>query len=115
MVKQTQTLGGEKISGFVCNLTLPFQVTVAAPEVTFIFNFFPAGADHGKWSYAYSLPKAGESHDANGNYTIRSTKEIGVLVLAMTGSDHVVFHGFDGKIPSRYQFNLVPAANVPCP
>lgn len=115
VVKQTQTLGGEKISGFVCNLTQPFQVTVAAPEVTFLFNYFPVAADHGRWNYAYSLPRAGESHDAKGNYTIRQGSENGVLVLAMTGSDHVVFHGFDGNIPTRYQFNLVPAANLPCP
>jgi hypothetical protein len=115
LVKQTETLGGEKISGFVCNLTQPFSVTVAAPAVTFVFSFLPAAADHGRWNYAYSLPKAGESHDAKGAYTIRQASEKGVLVLAMTGSDHVVFHGFDGNIPSRYQFNLVPTADVPCP
>lgn len=115
VLRQTETLGGEKISGFVCNLTQPFRVTVAAPKVTFAFNFLPAAADHGRWSYAYSLTQAGESHDAQGDYTIRPASDNGVLVLAMTGSDHVVFRGFDGNIPARYQFNLVPEANVPCP
>ncbi|MGB8646773.1 MAG: hypothetical protein WCF84_16150 [Anaerolineae bacterium] len=115
VVKQTETLGGEKISGFVCSVTQPFQVTVAAPEVTFAFYFLPAAADHGQWTYAYSLPRAGESHDAKGNYTIRPASENGVLTLVMTGSDHVVFHGFDGNIPTHYQFNLAPASNVPCP
>ncbi len=117
VVTQTQTQGGEKISGQVCSVTNPFQVTVAAPKITFVFMFSPAAPDRGQFSYAYSIPGAGETHAAQGRYTLQTLQPAGAgtLVLKMTGSDHVVFHGFDGNIPFRYQFSLVPAANLPCP
>lgn len=114
VVRQSKSLGGEKISGLVCSLTQVFVVTSAAPEITFIFNFVPIAADHGRWTYAYSIPRAGESHDANGNYTVRPTSSDGTLGLSMTGSDHVVFKGFDGTFPVNYGFDLVPSSDIPC-
>jgi hypothetical protein len=32
-----------------------------------------------------------------------------------TDSDHVVFNGFDGRIPRSYAFDLGPAAVPGCP
>jgi hypothetical protein len=115
VVKQTTVLGHETLSGAVCKLTDPFIVTASAPEVTFTFNFAPQAADHGRLTYAYSIPRAGETHDATGTYTIQPAGTDGTLVLSMNVSDHVTFKGFDGNIPVKYQFDLVLVGNVPCP
>jgi hypothetical protein len=114
-VKQTQNLGGEALSGFVCNITTPFAVRVDTPKVNFVFNFSPSSAAGRTWTYAYSIPSAGESHDAHGQYTIGLPPPDGTLVLSMTGSDHVTFTGFDGNFPVNYQFSLVPSNDSPCP
>ncbi len=115
LVKQTETLGGETLSGAVCSLTEPFIVTSTTPKVTFTFVFTPQAADHGTLTYAYSIPSAGETHDAHGTYTIQPAGADGTLTLSLSVSDHVTFKGFDGNIPLKYQFNLVPTAGVPCP
>jgi hypothetical protein len=114
-VKQIQTLGGEVISGFVCNVTRPFNVTAATPKVTFAFNFAPLDGQHGIVSYLYSISSAGESHNAAGTYTLAPLGKDGTLQLSLSVSDHVVFKGFDGNIPNRYKFNLVPVDTAPCP
>jgi hypothetical protein len=115
MVKPIESLGGETISGNVCNLTAPFSVNSATPKVAFVFVFAPQDATHGTVTYAYSIPSAGEAHDAAGTYTLSSAGADGTLLLSMSVSDHVTFKGFDGKIPNRYQFDLVPAPGVNCP
>jgi hypothetical protein len=115
VVKQTETLGGEVISGFVCSLTQPFGVLSNTPNVTFTFYFVPQNAQLGKVSYAYSIPKAGESHDAAGTYSLNQVDKDGTLQLSLSVSDHVVFKGFDGNIPNRYKFNLVPSGSTSCP
>lgn len=115
VVKQIETLGGEVISGIVCNLTQPFNVTAVTPHVTFVFGFVPQDAGHGKVAYAYSIKSAGELHDAGGTYSLSPVGTDGTLQLALSVSDHVVFKGFDGKIPNHYKFNLVPSGSTPCP
>lgn len=115
VVEQTESLGGEKISGQVCNLTRPFEVTSTTPKITFVIGFLPAAADHGKVAYAYSIPSAGESHGATGTYTISPITGTSKLLLSMKVSDHVMFRGFDGNIPVSYRFNLVPNSNTLCP
>ena len=110
VVQQIETLGKESIAGIVCSTSLPFSVSATSPHVAWVFNFFP----NMTWNYAYSIPSAGESHDASGNYAISPPDSSGVLLLTMKGSDHVVFKGFDGKIPVQYKFNLVPASAT-CP
>ena len=115
VVKQIETLGGEAISGFVCSVTQPFSVLSATPHVTFTFAFVPKDAQHGNVSYAYSVPRAGESHDASGTYTLSPVDKAGTLQLSLAVSDHVVFKGFDGNIPNRYKFNLVPSGDTSCP
>ena len=114
-VKQIQTLGGESISGFVCSLTQPFTVLSITPKVTFTFVFVPQDAKHGKVTYTYSIPTAGESHNAAGTYTLALIDKAVTQQLSLAVSDHVVFKGFNGNIPLRYKFNLVPATNAPCP
>jgi hypothetical protein len=111
-VKQTESLGGETIAGIVCDVTKPFIVNVSSPKVPFTFYFVPESSNKGGVTYAYNIPSAGESHDATGSYTISLPGVDGTLVLNMTVSDHVVFKGFDGKIPVSYIFNLVPE-NIP--
>ena len=115
VVKQIETLGGETISGVVCSVSLPFNVNSVTPRISFVFVFAPLDAQHGQVSYKYSIPSAGESHDATGNYTIGPADKDGTLHLSLTVSDHVVFKGFDGNIPLRYKFDLVPSTTVTCP
>ncbi len=114
VVKQIETLGGEAISGTVCSLTQPFSVLSVTPKVTFTFGFVPKDAQHGAVSYAYSIPAAGETHDAKGTYTLAPVGSSGTLELSLVVSDHVVFKGFDGNIPNRYKFDLVPDSNASC-
>ena len=112
-VRQTETLGGETISGSVCDLAQPFTVLAVAPNVTWNFVFVPLDATHGQVTYSYSIPSAGETHDASGTYRVGAPAQDGTLVLSMAVSDHVTFHGFDGNIPLSYQFSLVPAVKCP--
>ena len=115
LVKQIETLGGESISGFVCSLTQPFSVLSTTPKVAFTFVFVPQDAQRGKVTYTYSIPKAGESHNAAGTYTLALIDKVGTQQLSLGVADHVVFKGFDGNIPLRYKFNLVPYADASCP
>lgn len=115
VVKQIETLGGEVISGFVCDLRKPFTVNFTTPKVSFTVIFSPKEANTGGVVYKYSIPSAGESHDAAGNYTINTISTDGTLQLSFSVSDHVVFKGFDGNIPNRYKFNLVPDLTQTCP
>jgi hypothetical protein len=115
VVKQIRSAGGETISGEVCSITDAFDVTFKAPAVTFITKFVPQNASSGNLSYAYSIPKAGETHDATGTYTLSLANADGTLLLSMIVSDHVVFKGFDGIKTVNYEFNLVPSTNTSCP
>jgi len=115
VVKQIMSLGHESISGEVCSLTAAFTVFAVAPEVSWNFTFVPGGPNQGKWTYAYSITSAGETHNANGSYTISQVNADGTLLLTMTGSDSVAFKGFSGKFPVNYSFNLVPSGNTSCP
>jgi hypothetical protein len=115
VVKQIVSLGHETISGQVCNLTQKFTVNAVAPEVSWNFIYNPSDAGQGSWVYAYSIPKAGETHDAAGSYKISQVSSDGTLRLTMTGSDKVAFKGFAGTIPVNYYYNLVPSQNTACP
>ncbi len=113
-VKQVITLGGEAISGMVCSTIAPFSVLSVTPKVTFTFNFVPSSNVKGSFAYAYNLSKAGETHDANGTYSLSKPDPNGTLHLSMTGKDHVVFKGFDGNLPVRYNFDLAPSQKAKC-
>ena len=114
VVKQIETLGGETISGSVCTTARPFSVA-ARQKVAWTFGFAPRTPTAGSVSYAYSIPSAGETHSAAGTYTISAPDHDGTLHLSLSVSDHVVFKGFDGRIPLRYKFDLVPSATTSCP
>ncbi|HET7377227.1 MAG TPA: hypothetical protein VFK30_10995, partial [Anaerolineae bacterium] len=113
-VKQIESLGGEVISGGVCSLTQPFNVTSTTPHVTFMFYFVPQDTQKGKVTYAYSISSAGESHNAAGTYSLSPLGTDGTLQLSLSVSDHVAFKGFDGNMPLHYKFNLVPSATLSC-
>ena len=115
VVRQVETLGGEAISGIVCSPSRPFTVAAHTSKVAWTFVFTPDGATAGSVSYAYSIPSAGESHRATGSYRISAPEHDGTLHLSLTVSDHVVFKGFDGNIPVRYKFDLVPTGTAGCP
>ena len=115
VVKQIESLGGEVISGQVCSLSVPFFVNSATSKVAWVFNFIPKDANHGILTYAYSIPSAGESHNATGSYTISPPDKDGTLHLSLSVSDHVTFKGFDGNIPVSYKFDLVPSGSTSCP
>jgi hypothetical protein len=114
-VEQIESLGGESISGLICDVRKPFIVNASSPKVSFTFSFLPTSAEKGTLTYAYNIPSAGESHDAKGTYSISPPGLDGKLLLSMRVNDHVVFKGFDGIIPLRYKFNLVPAQILSCP
>ena len=115
IVKQTHSLGGEKISGQVCSLTMPFTVLSATPKVSWAFNFIPQSASAGGWTYAYNIASAGETHSASGKYSVSAPAKDGSLTLTMTGRDNVAFKGFSGPFPVNYSFDLVPSGQAPCP
>ncbi len=115
VVKQVESLGGEVISGQVCSLSAPFSVNSATSKVAWVFNFIPKDAHHGILTYVYSIPSAGESHNATGSYTISPPDKDGTLHLSLQVSDHVTFKGFDGNIPVSYKFDLVPSGSTSCP
>jgi len=116
VVHQTQTLHRESISGSACDEATPFDVHFVTPPATFDTHFVPDATtgQPGQWSYAYTIPRAGESHAAQGTYTLQADVAAHALHLAMTGSDHVVFNGFDGNMPIDYQFDLVATPGAPC-
>jgi hypothetical protein len=116
VVRQIETLGGERISGGLCRMGDPFVVNFVTPRVAFSAVFTPhAGGLTGSVSYAYSISSAGESHSAQGTYTGHADYATGIVRIAFSVSDHVVFKGFDGNIPNQYKFDLVPETGVPCP
>lgn len=114
-VKQIETLGGETISGAVCDMTRPFVVQSVTPKVAFTFVFTPRDGAGGAVAYKYSIPSAGESHAATGTYTATVPGGDGVVHIQLAIRDHVVFKGFDGTIPLRYKFDLVPTPGITCP
>jgi hypothetical protein len=116
VVTQTMSLGRESISGSACDEAQPFDVHFVTRPATFDTRFEPAATpgQPGKWSYAYGIPRAGESHAAQGTFTLQADMAARALHVTMTGSDHVAFKGFDGNMPIDYQFDLVATPGAPC-
>jgi hypothetical protein len=114
-VHQTQTLGGESISGYTCAKTQAFVVNFATPKVAFATAFIPTGkGDSGTWTYAYSIQSAGETHSASGSYAVLTDARAHALHLTMTGKDNVAFKGFAGPFPVTYKFDLLSMPGSPC-
>ncbi|MBS0374786.1 MAG: hypothetical protein JSR73_09375 [Proteobacteria bacterium] len=121
-MRQTEHAGSEVLSGNVCDLAAPFRVHFTARTVAFDVTFTPGAAPRGQplglrgdWAYAYVIPRAGETHNAKGDYELASDAATGVVHLKMIhGGDFVTFHGFAGTMHTDYGFDLVPSPGAGC-
>jgi hypothetical protein len=123
-VKQLETLGREKIKGGVCSLADEFDVTFETPPATFKMHLKPdlvatrrltSVPLHGTLAYQYSIPRAGETHDATGVYDLTPDPGAHRIHVAIEARDHVRFKGFDGVPVTRYKFDLQPDPAAACP
>jgi len=99
---------GEKVDGVVCAIDKPFVVRMETRPATFDIMFEPADKAHGAWTYAYDIPRAGETHKANGEHTVTPAAADGTRSLTIDGKDFVAFKGFAGPMPMHYVMGLTP-------
>jgi len=107
-IVKVMNLGGETVDGVVCGIDRPFVVNMQTRPATFDIKFEPADRARGMWTYAYDIPRAGESHKASGDYTIGAPAADGSRSLTIDGKDFVTFKGFAGPMPMHYVFGLSP-------
>jgi hypothetical protein len=100
--------GGEMVDGVVCAIDRPFVVHMQTRPATFDIKFEPADKARGMWTYAYDIPRAGESHKASGEFTMSAPAADGSRSLTIDGKDFVTFKGFAGPMPMQYVFGLAP-------
>lgn len=119
LVKQTMTRGDETLvspAGGICTNSI-WRVPVNTSTIQFLMVFDPHGVYPGingnTFGYYYTFPSLGESHHAEGSYTLTS-KPGGSVTVSISAQDHVVFNGFDGNVPLSYQFDLVPMGSGNC-
>ena len=105
-------LGGEMVDGVVCGIDRPFVVHMQTRPATFDIKFEPADEARGMWTYAYDIPRAGESHKASGEYTMSPPAADGSRSLSIDGKDFVTFKGFAGPMPMQYVFGLSPISGA---
>lgn len=101
---------GEKVDGVVCAIDKPFVVHMETRPATFDIVFEPADKAHGGWTYAYDIPRAGETHKASGEHTVSPAAADGARSLTIDGKDLVAFKGFAGPMPMHYVMGLMPIA-----
>ena len=109
-VVKIKNLGGEMVDGVVCAIDRPFVVHMQTRPATFDIKFEPDDKAHGMWTYTYDIPRAGESHKANGEYTMSPPAADGSRSLTIDGKDFVTFKGFAGPMPMHYVFGLMQIA-----
>ncbi|HUO67080.1 MAG TPA: hypothetical protein VMV37_06065 [Gammaproteobacteria bacterium] len=109
-IVKVMNLGGEMVDGVVCGIDQAFVVRMQTRPATFDIKFEPADKAHGMWTYAYDIPRAGESHKASGDYTMSPPAADGSRSLTIDGKDFVTFKGFAGPMPMHYVFGLAPLA-----
>lgn len=109
-IVKVMNLGGEMVDGVVCGIGQPFVVRMQTRPATFDIKLEPADNAHGTWTYAYDIPRAGESHKASGEYTMSPQAADGSRSLTIDGKDYVTFRGFAGPMPMHYVFGLIPIA-----
>jgi hypothetical protein len=97
-------------AGGVC-IDRAFQIPTHNPSMSMLAMFDPTNGN--AFSYSYSVADLGESHDAQGTYTLTPHPD-GSITVSASARDHVVFNGFDGTITTRYAFDLVPMDGT-CP
>jgi hypothetical protein len=106
-IVKVMNLGGEMVEGVVCGIDRPFVVHMQTRPATFDIKFEPADTARGMWTYAYDIPRAGESHKASGDYTMSAPAADGSRSLTIDGKDFVAFRGFAGPMPMHYVFGLM--------
>jgi hypothetical protein len=109
-IVKVMNLGGEMVDGVVCGIDRPFVVHMQTRPATFDLKFEPADDARGMWTYAYDIPRAGESHKASGEYTMSAPAADGSRSLTIDGKDFVTFKGFAGPMPMHYVFGLMQIA-----
>jgi len=109
-IVKVMNLGGEMVDGVVCGIDRPFVVHMQTRPATFDIKFEPDDKAHGMWTYTYDIPRAGESHKANGEYTMSPPAADGSRSLTIDGKDFVTFKGFAGPMPMHYVFGLMQIA-----
>ena len=109
-IVKVKNLGGELVDGVVCAIDRPFVVHMQTRPATFDIKFEPTDKAHGMWTYAYDIPRAGESHKASGEYTMSTPAADGTRSLTIDGKDFVTFKGFAGPMPMQYVFGLAPVS-----
>jgi hypothetical protein len=110
-IVKVKNVGGETVDGVVCAIDRPFVVHMQTRPATFDIKFEPADKARGTWTYAYDIPRAGESHKASGEYTMSAPAADGTRALTIDGKDFVTFKGFAGPMPMQYVFGLAPASS----
>jgi hypothetical protein len=101
---------GELVDGIVCSIAEPFVVHMQTRPATFDIKFEPADKSRGTWTYAYDIPRAGESHRAHGEHVVSAAAADGTRSLTIDGPDFVTFRGFAGPMPMHYVMGLAPVA-----
>jgi hypothetical protein len=101
---------GEAVEGLVCAIDRPFVVHMQTRPATFDIKFEPTDKARGMWTYAYDIPRAGESHRAMGDHIVSPPAADGTRSLTIDGPDFVTFHGFAGPFQMHYVMGLVPVA-----
>ncbi|MCC6805181.1 MAG: SH3 domain-containing protein [Anaerolineae bacterium] len=111
----TMNLGGVTVSGSVCTLEQPFEVTFTQTGIiTWVIQFVPADAAHGTYSYSYSLADVGETARGEGTYTVSEAAADGSRTLAFEGTQTNNFTGGGVTMQLQYSFGLSPAASGAC-
>ena len=101
---------GEVVDRIVCSIAEPFVVHMQTRPATFDIKFEPADKSRGTWTYAYDIPRAGESHRAHGEHVVSAAAADGTRSLTIDGPDFVTFRGFAGPIEMHYVMGLAPVA-----
>lgn len=105
-------LGGVVVSGTVCTLDQPFEITFSQTEIiTWVIQFVPTGAAQGTYSYSYSLPDVGETATGEGTYTVSDAAADGSRTLTFDGTQTNTFSGGSPTMNLHYELGLVPAAS----
>ncbi len=109
----TMNLGGVTVSGTVCALDQPFEVTFTQTAIiTWAIQFVPADATQGTYSYSYSIADAGETATGEGTYVVSDAAADGSRALTFDGTQTNKFNGGSPTMQLHYTFGLTPTAGA---
>ncbi len=110
-VVKVMDMGGETLSGTICALDQPFEVTMDTPRIAFTISFTPANTTNGSFEFAYDFPDLGESDSGGGTYVISNPAGDGSRTVTMNGTITTTFNGGGGTIPLHYEMGLSPSSS----